>query len=57
MLQFFDGVNLSSEELNDDLKEIYDGLPAHKLDFVEEEHFAKELSDFYDKVIQEPALA
>jgi starch synthase len=35
MLQFFDGVNLSSEELNDDLKEIYDGLPAHKLDFVE----------------------
>lgn len=57
MLQFFDGVNLSSEEMDADLKEVYDGLAAHKLGFVEEEHLAKELSDFYDKVIQEPALA
>ena len=27
------------------------------LDFVEEENMAKELSEFYDKVIQETALA
>ena len=57
MLQFFDGVNISSEDLNADLKGIYDELSSHKLDFVEEEHMAKELSEFYDKVIQETALA
>ena len=57
ILKFFDGVNLSSREVDVELKEIYDNLSTHKLDFVEEEHFAKELSEFYDKVIQEPALA
>ena len=57
ILQFFDGVNVSSEELDTELKEAYDSLTSHKLDYVEEEHLGKELSDFYDKVIQEPALA
>ena len=57
ILQFFDGVNLSSEEVDPELKEIYDDLNTHKLDYVEEEHLSKELTEFYDKVIQEPALA
>ena len=57
ILQFFDGVNISSEELDPELKEAFDGLNSHKLGYVEEEHLGKELSDFYDKVIQEPALA
>ena len=56
MLEFFDGVNISSDDLNADLKGIYDELSSHKLDFVEEERIAGELSEFYDKV-QETALA
>ena len=50
-------MNISSEELDPELKEAFDGLTSHKLGYVEEEHLGKELSDFYDKVIQEPELA
>ena len=57
VLQYFDGVNISSEDISPEIQEVYDAVTAHKLDFVAEEQLSKELSDFYDKVIQEPALA
>lgn len=55
-LKYMDGVNVSSEELNSDLKEIYDGLACSKLDFTAEEHQVKALSEFFDKVIEEEVL-
>lgn len=57
ILQYFDGVNAASEDLSPEIQSLYAGVAAHKLDFVAEEQLSKELSDFYDKVIQEPALA
>ncbi|MBL6668484.1 MAG: glycogen/starch synthase [Crocinitomicaceae bacterium] len=55
-LNYFDGINVSSEELSSELKEAFDSSTGHKLGFVEEEHLAKELSSFYDKVIEESAM-
>lgn len=55
-LKYVDGVNVSSEELNADLKGIYDNLTCSKLDFVAEEHQNKSLSEFFDKVIEEEVL-
>ena len=55
-LKYFDGINVSSEELSPELSKAFDNSTCHKLDFVEEEHLAKELSSFYDKVIEESAM-
>jgi starch synthase len=55
-LNYFDGINVSSEELSPELTKAVEGSTCHKLDFVEEEHLAKELSAFYDKVIEESAM-
>lgn len=53
MLKYVDGVNIASEELNPELRNIYDGLACSKQDFVPEEHQNKILSEFFDKVIEE----
>ena len=42
--------------LSTELQQAFDGSACHKLGFVEEEHLAKELSSFYDKVIEESAM-
>ena len=55
-LKYFDGINVSSEELSAELQEAFEGSACHKLGFVEEEHLAKELSSFYDKIIEESAM-
>lgn len=55
-LKYVDGVNISSENLNEDLKGIYDNLTCSKLDYVAEEHQNKSLSEFFDKVIEEEVL-
>ena len=56
MLQYMDGINVASEELDPKLKEMYDAQNCHKLDFVAEEHQNKTLSEFFDKVIEEEVL-
>lgn len=56
MLKFMDGVNIASENLDDNLKAIYNNLNCSKLDFVAEEHQNKALSEFFDKVIEEEVL-
>jgi starch synthase len=53
MLKYVDGVNIASEDLNQNLQNIYDGLNCMKQDFVPEEHQNKVLSEFFDKVIEE----
>lgn len=53
MLKYVDGVNIASEDLDPELRKIYDELTCCKQDFVSEEHQNKVLSDFFDKVIEE----
>ncbi|HLU86460.1 MAG TPA: glycogen/starch synthase [Taishania sp.] len=53
MLKYVDGVNVSSDNLDENLKKIFDNLACMKLDYVPEEHQNKMLSEFFDKVIDE----
>lgn len=53
MLKFVDGVNVASDNLNEDLRKVYDDLSCLKQDFVAEEHQNKIVSEFFDKVIEE----
>jgi starch synthase len=47
-----DGVTIAIESLHSDLKDIYDTSECHKMAFTNEENQAKELSLFFDKVIE-----
>ena len=47
-----DGVTIAIENLQPDLKDIYDTSECHKMAFTNEENQAKELSLFFDKVIE-----
>lgn len=49
--KFSDGVMISSEEVSDGLKKVFDEAPCSKLEYVAEEHQVKEVSEFIDKVI------
>jgi len=49
--KFADGLTVSSEELDAELKEVFDNATCSKLDYVAEEHQIKEVSEFIDKVI------
>lgn len=53
VIGFSDGVNIASEDLNPELKSIFDEATCLKQDFVPEEQQAKVLSDFFNKVIEE----
>jgi starch synthase len=52
-----DGVNIAVENLSPDLQAIFDAAECMKLDYISEEHQAKELSAFFDKVIEANVLA
>jgi starch synthase len=55
--EFADGINIACENLSPNLKAIYDQSSALKLDYVPEENQGKELSAFFDKVMEESVLA
>jgi starch synthase len=52
-----DGVNIAVENLNPDLRTIFDQVECLKQEYVSEEQQGKELSAFFDKVIEASILA
>jgi starch synthase len=52
-----DGINIACENLAPNLKAIFDEATTLKLDYVAEENQGKELSAFFDKVMEESVLA
>jgi starch synthase len=56
MLQYSDGVNVSSEDLSPELRTIFDEATCLKQDYVPEENQNKVMSEFFDKVIEEVVL-
>jgi starch synthase len=54
--KYVDGLTVGSEELNPELKEIFDAADCEKLDFVSEENSVKEVTAFIDKVIDAEVL-
>lgn len=57
ILSHCDGVNIASEDLPTPLKALYDKSSIMKLPYFSEEHQGKELSAFFDKVIDTNVLA
>lgn len=56
LMKYMDGINVASENLDADLKKIFDDASCLKLDFVPEETQNKTLSEFFDKVIDAEVL-
>jgi starch synthase len=57
ILSHCDGVNIASEVLDTPLQALYDASTILKLPYFAEEHQGKELSAFFDKVIDANVLA
>jgi len=55
--QYVDGINVGTEAISPEMKNIFDEATCLKLDYVPEENQAKELSAFFDKIIDESDLA
>jgi starch synthase len=51
--KYVDGINVASEELNPELRKIFEDATCLKQDFVPEENQTKVLSEFFNKVIEE----
>lgn len=56
ILAHCDGVNIASETLDPAIQALYDEATIHKLPYFAEEHQGKELSAFFDKVIDANVL-
>lgn len=54
--KYVDGLCVGSEDLNPELREIFESASCEKLDYVEEENQIKEVSEFIDKVIEAEVL-
>ncbi len=54
--QYSDGLVVGSEQLDADLRAIFDEQSGPKLDYVSEEIRTKEMSAFFDRVIEEPVV-
>jgi hypothetical protein len=52
-----DGLNIAVENLNPDLRAIFDQVECLKQEYVSEDQQGKELSAFFDKVIEANILA
>ena len=55
--EYADGINIACENLAPNLKAIFDETNSLKLDYIPEENQGKELSAFFDKVMEESVLA
>lgn len=56
LVKYVDGLCVLSDNLNSDLRSIFDDAACIKLDFVQEENQNKEISSFIDKVIEAEVL-
>lgn len=54
--EYADGIVVGSEDLSPELRTIFNDAKSLKLDFVAEENRTRELSAFFDKVIEEAVL-
>ncbi len=55
-IKYADGVNVSSDDLSSDLRQIFEDATCIKQDFIQEENQNKVMSNFFNKVIEEPVL-
>lgn len=55
-VKYSDGITVLSEQISDVCQKIFDEATCAKLEFVPEEHQSKQLSDFFDRVINEEVL-
>lgn len=55
-MKYSDGVVLGSEDVNASLKEAYENCSGLKMEFNPDEMQPKEMSEFFDKVIEEEAI-
>ena len=56
LTKYIDGLIVSSEDLNPEVRKVFDEATCEKLDFVAEEHQVKEISEFLDKIIETEVL-
>lgn len=56
LMSFVDGINISEEHISKELESVFNDATCRKLSFVAEENQAKELSAFFDKIIDESVL-
>ncbi len=56
IVKYVDGISVGSEELDPELRAIFDAAECPKLDWVAEEHQLKETSEFLDKIIEAEVL-
>jgi starch synthase len=56
IVKYADGLSVGSEELDANLRSIFDSADCPKLDYVAEEHQTKEISAFIDKIIEEAVV-
>jgi len=54
--KYVDGISIGSEVISNELKSIFDAATCPKIEYVAEENQAKELSAFFDKIIDAPVL-
>ena len=54
--KYVDGLSVGSNELNPELRSIFESAECEKLDFVAEENQVKEVLEFLDKVIESEVL-
>lgn len=54
--KYVDGLSVCSEDLNPELRSIFESAECVKLDYIPEEHRVKEVSEFLDKVIEAEVL-
>jgi starch synthase len=55
--QYVDGINVGTEAISTEMQTVFDTATCPKLAYVPEENQAKELSAFFDKIIDESVLA
>ena len=56
IVKYVDGLSVGSEELDANLRAIFDAADCPKLDYVAEEHQTKEIASFIDKIIEEEVV-
>jgi hypothetical protein len=55
--EYIDGLCIGSERISNELTDVFTSASCPKLSFIPEESQAKELSAFFDKIIDESILA
>jgi starch synthase len=57
LTEYVDGLCVGSESISTELSDIFNSANCPKLNYIPEENQAKELSTFFDKIIDESVLA